>query len=171
MAGFMTTTILNQAHNGLGIGFAPPELAPKEFNFPQRPPLGNSSVEARFELLPDQKLRAGAMSASITVQICVVTFFILLPMFFPDNLIPKLNFNVMNLTAPLTEVPLPPKAPVIRPKPQPVPVETPKVFPSAQPKLIAPRVLAPKVPKIEKPAEALKLNTKKRKKEKRKIRN
>jgi periplasmic protein TonB len=159
MAGFMTTTILNQAHTGLGIGFAPPERAPKEYKFPQRPPLGNSGAEARFELLPDQKLRAGAMSASITVQICLVTFFILLPMFFPDKLIPKFNFNVMNITAPLTEVPLPPKAPVIRPKPQPVVVETPKVFPTAQPKIIAPRVVAPKVPKVEKPTEALKLNT------------
>ncbi|HET9400123.1 MAG TPA: energy transducer TonB [Candidatus Acidoferrales bacterium] len=149
----MTSTTLN--HTGLGIGFATPARAPKQ-NFSMKPPSG-SGAEARFELLPDQKTRAGAMGVSMSVQVCLVIFFLALPLFFPEKLVPKLNFNVMTLTAPLTEIPMPKPIPV-KLKPQPVVVEQPKPLPTTQPKMIVPRVVAPKAPKVERPVEALKLN-------------
>src|SRR5690348_13121394 len=153
MAGFMTTTALN--HTGLGIGFATSARLPKK-NFSMKPALG-SGPEARFELLPDQKSRAGAMGVSMSVQVCLVIFLVALPLFFPEKLVPKLNFNVMTLTAPLTQVPMPKPIP-LKPKSQPVVVEQPKPLPTTQPKMIVPRVVAPKAPKVEKPVEALKLN-------------
>ena len=98
------------------------------------------------------------MGVSMTVQVCLVLFFVALPLFFPDKLIPKMNFSVMNITAPLTEVPMP-KPMTVKPKPQPVvPVKRPAPLPTTQPKMIVPHVVAPKAPKVEKPTEALKLN-------------
>lgn len=155
MAGFMTSTILNQAHTGLGVGFTTPSRAQKQ-NFAMKPPSG-SGAEARFELLPDQRSRAGAIGVSMTVQVCLLLFFVALPLFFPETFVPKLNFNVITLSAPLTEVPVP-KPLTIKPKPQPIHIEEAKVVPATQPKMIFPRVMAPKAPKVEKPVEPLKLN-------------
>jgi protein TonB len=94
------------------------------------------------------------MGVSITFQVSLVAFILILPLVFPQKLIPNLVYNVMPLTAPLTEVPVPPKPPVVRPKPQvqpPLPAPTPAADaivappPEPKPKVIEQKTVAPKV--------------------------
>ncbi len=125
-----------------------------------KPAPGKSGTTARFSLLPQSKPRLGAMGVSITFQLGLLAMILIVPLVFPQKMIPKLIFNVMPLTAPQTDVPMPPKQPAVRPKPQPLPPPVKEALvtppPTPQPKIIAPRNLTPKVqpkvaPKVEAP--------------------
>jgi TonB family protein len=85
---------------------------------------------------------------------------LLIPLAFPQKFVAKMNFEVMNVAAPRTEVPMPEKPKPIAIKPRAVPVEQVKVQPPVQPKVIVPHFVAPKVqPKPIEKAEAPKINT------------
>jgi TonB family protein len=132
-----------------------------------KPAPGRPGVSARFALLPEGKSRFGSIGASVAVQAMLLAIILIIPLAFPERMIPKMIFNVIPLTTPVTEVPVPPpppKTPAVRPKPTPapIPVEEAKVVePVRQPKILAPKVVAPKVqPKPVAPTEAPKIDAK-----------
>jgi TonB family protein len=106
----------------------------------------NTNVTARLELLPDTKRRWDLFGASAATQFLLLAFFLVLPLVFPEQLKLALNYDVMPLATPITEIPVAPPPPKIKPKTvQPEPkfkVEPPKVA-----KLIAPRPVKPLPPK------------------------
>jgi TonB family protein len=111
--------------------------------------LGKNPASAHFTLLEDQKPRWRAFGASVVVQFVWLALMITVPMLFPQRLIPFMRYEVISLVTPRTEVPLPPKPPVVRVKlrPRPEPVEAP---PPRVAKLVAPpRPLAPKPKRVE----------------------
>jgi TonB family protein len=107
--------------------------------------VGQQPVAARFSLLPQGHARFGAMSLGLTFQILAAATVVALPLLFPNQMVPKMVYSVMAVATPPTEVPLPPKPPLIKPRlqPDPPPVEQPPA-PVPQPnRLMAPRIVAP----------------------------
>src|SRR5690349_17038608 len=82
--------------------------------------IGAKSISARLELLPDATSPWNHMGVSASVQIAlIVFFFLLIPLLFPDKIKASLNFQVVELMQPVTEVPIappPPPPPTIKPK-------------------------------------------------------
>jgi TonB family protein len=148
----MTTTVrqLGQGSLRIGWGFAEPPRgkgAPKNLVAPGGKP-------ARFTLLADPKPRWGSFGASVVLQCLAWALLVIVPMLFPQKLVPIMRYTVVPLLTQRTEVPLPPeppKPPKMRVKPEPpkpVQVEPPRVA-----KLMAPPP-RPKAPK-PKPVEAI----------------
>ncbi len=109
--------------------------------------VGDNPAAAHFRLLDDPKPRWSAFGASIVLQCVGVILLITVPMLLPQKLIPRMRYEVISLVTPPTDVPLPPKPPVVRAKlqPPPKPAEPPRVA-----KLFAPpRPLAPKPKRVE----------------------
>jgi TonB family protein len=110
--------------------------------------VGTKPVAARFSLLPETKPRMSALGTSVIVQICLVAFFVTLPVFFPQELIPKTMYMVTDIAGPPLDIPEPPKPkppapPKIAKVQPPPPVEKPAPKPDIA-KLFAPRIEAPK---------------------------
>ena len=112
--------------------------------------MGTKPVSARFSLLPETKPRKSALATSVVVQIVLVTVVVILPLLFPQQMIPKTMFMVTDLAGPPLDIPeppkpkppAPPKVAKVQPPPAPKVVEPPK---PDMAKLIAPRIEAPKV--------------------------
>jgi TonB family protein len=120
--------------------------------------MGKRPVPARLALLDIPQPRASALGASFLFQCIGVTLVVVLPMLFPQKLVPNFHYSVISLVNPRTEVPLPPPPPKVRVKPQ-TPVELP-VEPPKVAKLVAPpKPVMPKPKPIEaRTPEAPKLN-------------
>jgi TonB family protein len=137
------------------------------------PAPGKPGSSARFELLPEGKSRFGSLGASIIFQIALLALMVIVPLVFPEKMIPKMILTMIPMSTPVTEIPPPPppapKVAAIKPKPVPAPVPEPVkevavVEPIRQPKILAPKVVAPKVevkpavpldaPKVEAKIEA-----------------
>lgn len=105
--------------------------------------MGQKQIPARLSLLELPKPRASALGASFVLQCLGVVLLVVLPMLFPQQLIPSYHYSVVELVNPRTEVPVPPPPPKVRAKTPPaaVPVEPPKMA-----HLMAP-VLQPVAPK------------------------
>ena len=93
----------------------------------------NNPVPARLGLLPEEKRRWDRIGVSAIVQLSILTFFVAVPIFFPERL-EALKYQVTPLEWMVTEVPVappppPPKAPKITPKPKPEPIEEAKLEP------------------------------------------
>lgn len=159
----MTTTAQQLTQGSLQLRFGSP--SPSRNPQAWKDMMGSKPVSARFELLPDTKPRASAMGTSVIVQLCLVTVVVILPLLFPQQMIPKAMSIVTDLAGPPLDVPEPPKpkppavpkvAKVEMPKPVPVPVAPPappkldvaKYF--ARPKVEAPkpREVAMELPKV-----------------------
>src|SRR5256885_10281845 len=98
-------------------GFKLPASAPPDPEAWERL-VGQKHVNARLCLLPEAKLRKGALLTSTVIQAALAALLIILPMFFPQTLVTKI-YEVTPLSAPDTSVALPPKKqPEIRPKVQ-----------------------------------------------------
>jgi TonB family protein len=159
----MTTTILEQRQTSLHVGFASPlgASAPKKPVI-LKPAPGSTGPGARLALLPPQKSRMGFVGVSMGVQLAILGIILLIPLAFPQTFKPKMNFDIMNVAAPRTEVPVPEKPKPIAPKQRPLPVEQVKVQPPVvvQPKAIVPHFVTPKVqPKPIEKAEAPKISS------------
>lgn len=103
-------------------------------------------IPVRFSLLPQGQARWGAMSLSLVLQIVLAGTAVAIPLLFPQQMIPKMVYQVMNVAQPQTDVPLPPKPPVIKPRVQPPPVEQPPPPEPQVAKLMAPpRIVAPQL--------------------------
>ncbi len=133
----MTTTLLDCEKDSmhLGIGLKPARAVPTAEGW-KRAIGTNSRVCARFELLPEEKKRWDIFGATALAQILFLVFLASLPLFFPERMKTALNYGIMPLATPITEVP-PPPPPVVKP-----PEEAPKVPP--RPLLKAAKLYAPK---------------------------
>lgn len=150
----MNTTIMASRQSSLqrGISTGMDDPTKKRVILPPAP--GKPGVSARFELLPQGKSRFGSLGASIIFQISVLALMVIVPLVFPEKLIPKMIFTQIAMATPVTEIPPPPppapKVAVVKPKPVPAPVPEPVkpvevVEPIRQPKILAPKVVAPKM--------------------------
>ena len=148
----MNTTIIAPGQSSLqrGISTGMENQTPRSGLF-FHPHPASPGVSARFALLPEGKSRFGSLGTSVIVQICVVALMIIIPLVFPEKMIPKMIFEITPLAVPVTEVPPPPppapKVAAVKPKPAPVPEpvkEVAVVEPVRQPKILAPKVVAPK---------------------------
>jgi TonB family protein len=176
----MNTTILAPRQSSLQSGISTGMGTPNPPRMILKPAPGRPGTSARFEMLPEGKSRFGSIGASVAIQAALLGVILIIPLVFPERMIPKVIFQVIPLATPVTEVPLPPppapKVAAVKPKPVPVlpePVkEAPVVEPVRQPKVLAPHVVLPKMevkpvapavaPKIEAKFDApeVKLDTK-----------
>src|SRR5580700_2192101 len=159
----MTTTVQNFSQGSL-------RLRPTNPSSGQNPQawksmVGTKPVSARFSLLPETKPKMSALGMSVVIQICLVTIVVILPLLFPQQMIPSAMFMVTDLAGPPLDIPEPPKpkppAPpkVAKVQPPPPPVE--KITPPkpdvvkffAPPKIEAPkpkpRQVAAELPKVD----------------------
>jgi TonB family protein len=152
----MTTTFIQPRPGSWQVGFSP---APRpQDSQAWKAAMGNKPVPARLALLDIPQPRPSALGASFLFQCIGVTLIVVLPMLFPQKLVPNLRYSVISLVNPRTEVPLPPPPPKVRvktPTPAEIPVEPPKVA-----KLMAPpKPVMPKPKPVERATpEAPKLN-------------
>ncbi len=138
-----TLTQMGEGSLGTALGTAGPPRNNKAW----KNVVGDNPVAAHFRLLDDPEPRWRAFGAGVVLQCVGVILLITVPMLFPQKLIPRMRYEVISLVTPPTDVPLPPKPPVVRAKlqPPPQPVEPPRVA-----KLFAPpRPLAPKPKPVE----------------------
>jgi TonB family protein len=168
----MNTTILaprqSSLQRGISTGMENP-TPKKRVILPPAP--GKPGTTARFELLPSGKTRFGSLGASIMFQISLLALMVIVPLVFPEKLIPKMIFTQIAMSTPVTEIPPPPppapKVVAVKPKPVPVPEpvkELAPVEPIRQPKILAPKVVAPKpvvkpVPELAAPKVDAKVET------------
>jgi TonB family protein len=83
------------------------------------------------------------MSLGLVFQIVAAATVIAIPFLFPQQMVPKMVYQVMSVATPPTEVPMPPKAPAIKPRIQPTPVEQTQPPTPVPNRLMAPRIVAP----------------------------
>jgi TonB family protein len=115
--------------------------------------VGTKPVSARFSLLPNTKPRMSALGTSLVIQIAVAAFLVIVPLLFPEHMIPRAMYMVTEIAGPPLDIPAPPppKPPAaakVKMQPPP-PVEPPKVSVAkffAPPALVAPK---PKPRQIE----------------------
>jgi outer membrane biosynthesis protein TonB len=109
--------------------------------------VGDKPVAARFDLLPNTKPRMSALGTSLVVQIALAAFLVIVPLLFPQQMIPRAMFMVTDMAGPPLDIPAPPppKPPVAKVKvqPPPPPVEQPAPKPNVA-KFFAPRIEPPK---------------------------
>ena len=116
--------------------------------------LGNNSrVPARFELLPEGEKRWDRIGASAIAQLALLTFFVALPIFFPER-IAELRYRVTPLEWFQTEIPVaaPPPAPpkVAKVKaPEPKPIEEPKLSPKQPHIFVQQKAFQPQVRQLD----------------------
>jgi TonB family protein len=160
----MTIMILDQPRSKtrLGVGFDSSRYRPRDEAW--RRAIGTRPIPARLALLPEEKKKWNRLGWSAFLQLSILGFFVVMPIFFPERLDP-LKFQVTQLMMPLTEVPVaptpppppPPKVKVPEPKPEPKPVvEEPKLSPKQQHIFVQQKAFTPEVRKIE--AKAPELN-------------
>src|SRR6266478_3789371 len=105
----------------LGVGFD--ANRPRTRNEAWRAAIGTKPVPARLALLPEGEKRWDRIGLSAVLQILTLTFFVAMPIFFPERL-SALKYSVVPLLMPVTEVPVapppPPKAKVKAPEPKPI---------------------------------------------------
>jgi TonB family protein len=101
--------------------------------------IGTKSISARLELLPEVASRWDRMGVSASVQISLLLFFLLIPLFYPDKIKAALNLQIVPLASPVIEVLAAPPPPKIKPRVQP---------PMPKPEVVEPVKLNPKQPHI-----------------------
>lgn len=78
--------------------------------------IGTTKVSARLALLPEGESRWNRIGVSAVAQILILAFFVALPLFFPERLKVALNMAIVPLAMPVTEVPVAPPPPRVKPK-------------------------------------------------------
>ena len=119
--------------------------------------IGTKPVAARLALLPEGNSRWGRVGVSAIAQIIIVTFFLIVPLLYPEHMPTALRFDSIEIAQPLTMVPKappPPPPPKIRekvaPTPPPAVVEPVKLNPVQKHIFEAPRVVVqPKIQKVD----------------------
>jgi TonB family protein len=125
--------------------------------------IGTKQVPARFALLPEGKKRWDRIGVSAVVQISLLTFFVVMPIFFPER-IEQLKYSVVPLLMPVTEVPVapapppPPKARVVKAV-EPKPIEPPKLSPKQPHIFVQQKAFQPNVRQLEVKAPELTTQT------------
>ena len=119
-------------------------------------------VSARFELLPNTQPRMTALGISLVVQIALAAFLVIVPLLFPQQMIPRAMYMVTELVGPSLDIPtLPrPKPPAAKVKlePPPRPVEKPAPKQEVVKFFAPPRIVAPKLKLRQVEADLPKVN-------------
>jgi TonB family protein len=125
--------------------------------------IGTKPIPARLALLPESKPRWDRLGVSAGGQIALLLVILAIPLLYPDRMKTALAYSTHEIMTPLTMVPVappPPPPPKIKPKappPEVKPVVEPVKLNPKQPHVfITPKVLQPKVQKVE--AKAPELN-------------
>ena len=119
--------------------------------------IGTKPVAARLALLPEGNSRWGRVGVSAIAQIIIVTFFLIVPLLYPQHMPTALRFDIIEIAQPLTMVPKappPPPPPKVREKVTPTPpppvVEPVKLNPVQKHIFEAPKVVVqPKIQKVD----------------------
>jgi TonB family protein len=135
----------------LGVGFDGGRARSRNDNW--RNAIGNKPVPARFALLPEGDKRWDRIGLSAILQISLLTFFVVMPIFFPERLT-ALKYSVVPLLMPVTEVPVappPPPPPQVRvaKAPEPKPIEPPKLSPKQPHIFVQQKAFQPNVKRID----------------------
>jgi TonB family protein len=148
----MTLMIADPPTSGtrLGVGFDAGRARTR--NEAWRTAIGTKPVPARFALLPEGKKRWDRMGVSAVLQISLLTFFVVMPIFFPER-IAELKYSVVPLLMPVSEVPVappPPPPPKVRVKAvEPKPIEQPKLNPKQPHIFVQQKAFRPNVRQLE----------------------
>src|SRR5260370_5072878 len=117
--------------------------------------IGNKQVPARFDLLPEGEKRWNRIGVSAVLQILMVTFFVVMPIFFPERLT-ALKYQVTPLQWVVTEIPIAPPPPpppkvarVKAPEPKPKPIEEPKLNPKQPHIFVAQKAFQPQIKQLD----------------------
>ena len=117
--------------------------------------VGTKPVSARFALLPNTKPRMSALGTSLIIQIAVAAFLVIVPLLFPQQMIPRAMYMVTEITGPPLDIPAPPppKPPAVakvrvQPTPPPPPVVRPEPPKLDVAKYFAPPKIVPPQPKV-----------------------
>lgn len=138
----MSTTVTPFAQRHFEIRFQPP--APTRSPDAWQKLIGEKSIGARLDMLPDTRTNWRALATSTFGQVSIVVVLLLLQIFTPQSLITKIEYDVIPLAGPMIEVPQAAQQPAkLKPQPQPIPPPQPQHIA----KLIAPRPLAAPKPK------------------------
>ncbi|HEY4818482.1 MAG TPA: energy transducer TonB [Candidatus Acidoferrum sp.] len=145
----------------LGVGFDGGRSRSRNDHW--RTAIGTKPVPARFELLPDGEKRWDRIGLSAIVQISLLTFFVVMPIFFPERL-EALRYSVVPLFMPVTEIPVapppppPPKVKVAK-APEPKPIEPPKLSPKQPHIFVQQKAFRPNIRQLEVKAPELTTQT------------
>jgi hypothetical protein len=107
----------------LGVGFEADQSHVQDRNA-WKNAIGTKKVPARLEVLPHGESRWNRVAISAAAQGLLLLFFVAIPMFFPEHLQTAMNYIVVPLAMPVTEVPIAPQPQspkavrVIPPKPE-----------------------------------------------------
>ncbi len=143
----------------LGVGFDAGRTRAR--NEAWRTTIGTKPVPARFALLPEGRKRWDRIGVSAVLQVAFVTFFVVMPIFFPER-IEQLKYSVVPLLMPVTEIPVapPPPPPKVRVKAvEPKPIEQPKLNPKQPHIFVQQKVFQPNVRQLEVKAPELTTQT------------
>ena len=121
--------------------------------------IGTKQVPARLAMLPEGESRWQRLGVSAIAQTIILTFFVVMPLFFPERLKTALNMQVVPLAMPVTEVPVAPPPPQPKPKVAPAPkpqvIEEVKLNPKQPHIFVQQKVLKPKIEHVEAKAPEL----------------
>jgi TonB family protein len=114
--------------------------------------IGTKSISARLELIPEATSRWDRIGASAVMQILTLTFFVAMPIFFPERL-SALKYQVVPLQWIVTEVPAappppPPKIAKVK-APEPKPIEEAKLNPKQQHIFVQQKAFKPQIKQVE----------------------
>ncbi len=124
--------------------------------------IGTKPVAARLALLPDSGSRWDRIGLSAFGQLAILGFLLMIPLLFPQRMKTTLNYRIVELMQPVTEIPVAPPPPpppkvkpkVVPPEPKPVAPEPVKLNPKQTHVFLAPKAEPPKIKTIEaKPVE------------------
>lgn len=150
----------------LGVGFDANRGRTNAANPAWKQQIGTRPVPARLALLPEPKTNWNRVGFSAFLQLSVLTFFILVPLLYPEGMKTAVKYyNSTPIAQPVTEIPVapppPPPAPVKAkvpkvevkpPDPEPVKLnpQQPHIFANLAPKVVQPKVekLPDKAPDI-----------------------
>jgi TonB family protein len=148
----MTTMLVDRPRNSqLGVGFDADRSHGKDRDAWKRA-IGTKQVPARLGMLPEGESRWNRVGVSAGIQVVLLIFFVAFPIFFPERLKTAINWQVVPLAMPVTEVPVARPPQVIKAKvapPKPVVIEEPKLNPKQPHIFVQQKVLQPKVEHIE----------------------
>jgi len=118
--------------------------------------IGTKQIPARLALLPDSKPRWDRIGVSAMAQFGILTILLLIPLLFPERVSTVLNYTRLDVTTPVTMVPVappPPPAPKPRVKvpvePKPEVIEPVKLNPKQEHIFMTPKAVQPKVQKVD----------------------
>lgn len=117
--------------------------------------IGSKPISARLATLPEPKRNWNRLGLSAGVQIAVVIFLFMIPLFYPEKMPTALRYNYVELpnvviNIPTAPPPPPPKIAKVKTPPTPAPVvEPPKLNPKQVHIFMQPKALQPKATPVE----------------------